>query len=262
VNPANGQIVCHAALVNAAYANCVPLNLFGPTASSQAAFNYIRQDTRFSATYLMDDVTASLSGAPINDWAGPIDMAVSAEWRKTSYRVLSNALPTDPVNCTGIQFNCNSGTSPYFANIVADFQQTSEHVAEVAYETEVPLLADKFFVKSLSLNAAARYTDYQTSGNVWTWKVGGTWEVNDEFRLRGTRSRDIRAPGLVDLYQPATVAVTNITDIHTGPTFTRVCRARSTRSPSATPISHRRSPIPGPAVSCGSRIFSRAPACR
>ena len=218
VNPANGQIVCHAALVNAAYANCVPLNLFGPTASSQAAFNYIRQDTRSSTTYLMDDVTASIAGAPLNDWAGPIDMAVSAEWRKLSYRVLSNALPTDAVDCAGIQFNCNSGTSPYFTTIVADFAQTSERVTEAAYEAEVPLLANQFLAKSLALNAAARYTDYQTSGNVWTWKIGGTWELNDEFRMRGTRSRDIRAPGLVDLYQPATVAVTNITDIHTGVT--------------------------------------------
>ena len=218
VNPATGQTVCHAALVNAAYANCVPLNLFGPTASSQAAFNYIRQDTRSSTTYLMDDVTASIAGAPLSDWAGPLDMAVSAEWRKLSYRVLSNALPTDAVDCAGIQFNCNSGTSPYFATTTADFEETSERVAELGYEAEIPLLVDKFLAKSLALNAAARYTDYQTSGTVWTWKVGGTWEVNDEFRLRGTRSRDIRAPGLVDLYQPATVAVTNITDIHTGVT--------------------------------------------
>ena len=218
VNPANGQIVCHAALVNAAYANCVPLNLFGPTASSQAAFNYIRQDTRYDTTYLMDDVSASISGAPINDWAGPLDMAVSAEWRKLSYRVLSNALPTSAVDCTGIQFNCTSSTSPYYATISADFPEISERVAEVAYEAEVPLLTDQFLAKSLAMNAAARYTDYQTSGSVWTWKLGGTWEVTDEFRLRGTRSRDIRAPGLVDLYQPSTVAVTNITDIHTGVT--------------------------------------------
>jgi iron complex outermembrane recepter protein len=216
VNPANNQVVCHAALVNAAYANCVPLNAFGPGSTSAQAFNYIQQDSFYSTTYTMDDVTASLTGAPVNDWAGPINMALSGEWRRLTYRVDSNAAPNTPLDCTGIQFNCTAGGSPYFATTSASFPGVSEVVTEFAYEAEVPLLKDLPLAKSLALNGAARWTNYQTSGGVWTWKVGGTWAVNDSLNLRGTRSRDIRAPGLVDLYQPATVSVTVIDDLHTG----------------------------------------------
>jgi iron complex outermembrane recepter protein len=46
-----------------------------------------------------------------------------------------------------------------------------------------------------------RATDYSTSGYVTTWRAGATWELTDEVRLRVTRSRDIRAPNLNELYQ-------------------------------------------------------------
>jgi len=218
INPANNQVVCHAALVNQAYANCVPLNVFGPGSVSPQAFNYIQQDTRNTSTYLMDDVTASISGAPINDWAGPVNMALSAEWRRLAYEVTSDALPTDPVDCNGIQFNCGPGTPAYSLGASANFPKTSEHVAELGYEAEVPLLKNVTLVKSLDLNGAARYTNYQASGSVWTWKLGANWHLNDEFLMRVTRSRDIRAPSLTDLYQPPTQALDQFTDLHTGVT--------------------------------------------
>jgi iron complex outermembrane receptor protein len=219
VNPANGQIVCNAALANpAVYGSCVPLNLFGPTASSnRAAFDYIRQPTQATTEYTMNDVTFAVTGAPLDNWAGPVDMAVSGEWRKLSYEVNSTALPTDPVNCTGIQFNC-VGATPYFAGISANFPKASTTVSELAYEIQFPLLRDASLAKSLSLNGAARYTDYETSGSVSTWKLGATWAMNDALTMRVTRSRDIRAPTLSDLYAPTTVGTVSIFDLHTGVT--------------------------------------------
>jgi outer membrane receptor protein involved in Fe transport len=47
---------------------------------------------------------------------------------------------------------------------------------------------------------------------VWTWKAGLSWEVSDEFKLRGAQSRDIRAPTLYELYQPETVTVAGKSD--------------------------------------------------
>jgi iron complex outermembrane receptor protein len=219
INPANNQVVCNAALVNpAVYGNCVPLNLFGPSASSKAAFNYIMLDNEFSNVYTMNDLDFSVTGAPFSTWAGKVGMAVSGEVRRLTYEVNSNALPSDPVDCTGIQFNCNSGTSPYFATVSADFPKTHQDVEELAYEAELPLLKDVFLGKSLALNTAARFTNYQVSGSVWTWKLGLTWAPNDDLTVRVARSRDIRAPGLIDLFQPPTITVTNITDLHTGVT--------------------------------------------
>jgi outer membrane receptor protein involved in Fe transport len=81
---------------------------------------------------------------------------------------------------------------------------------------DVPLLTDAAVAKALNLNLAARYTDYSTSGSVETWKAGLDWRVNDSLRFRATRSRDIRAPSLFDLFQPTTVSGSGYTDLHTG----------------------------------------------
>jgi outer membrane receptor protein involved in Fe transport len=220
VNPATNQVVCNAALVNpAVYGNCVPLNLFGPSSMNQAAVNYVMQDIQNTATFVTDDATVNLTGAPVSSWAGPIDMALSGEWRRPTYKVDSNATPTDPFDCTGIQFNCvSSGPTkiqPYVLSY-ANFPQVSETVAEAAYEANVPLLTNQTLAKSMALNAAVRYVNYSTSGSVWPWKLGLTWKVNDDWVLRTTRSRDIRAPGLTDLYAPPTFGFLNLTDSHTG----------------------------------------------
>jgi iron complex outermembrane receptor protein len=214
----NGNIVCNAALVNpTVYGDCKPLNLFGPSSANSDAINYIEQVTAYRAEYKMDDVSASLTGAPISTWAGPVNMAVSAEWRKLTYSLVSNALPTDVVDCTGIQFNCNASAppTPYMSNIVANRTPVSQTVSEFAYEADIPLIKDKPGFQSVNLNVAGRYTNYDTSGSVWTWKLGGDWKVNDDVRFRGTRSRDIRAPNLNDLFAPPLYTPRSYVDPHT-----------------------------------------------
>lgn len=65
-----------------------------------------------------------------------------------------------------------------------------------------------------------RATDYSTSGYVTTWKAGATWQPIDDIRLRVTRSRDIRAPNLNELYQAGssnTDAVSNPWGAGSGP---------------------------------------------
>jgi outer membrane receptor protein involved in Fe transport len=53
---------------------------------------------------------------------------------------------------------------------------------------------------SLDLSAAIRVTDYSTSGNVTTWKVGASYSPVQDLRFRATISRDIRAPHRQELF--------------------------------------------------------------
>ena len=52
----------------------------------------------------------------------------------------------------------------------------------------------------LEFNGAVRATDYSTAGYVTTWRAGATWQPIEDIRLRVTRSRDIRAPNLSELF--------------------------------------------------------------
>jgi outer membrane receptor protein involved in Fe transport len=91
-------------------------------------------------------------------------------------------------------------------------------VYEAAFEVDVPLLKDLPFVKSLSTNDAYRFTRYGNVGNgldvagnavnvstdlsAQNWKYGLVWDLNDQLTVRATRSRDMRAPNLWDLFAP------------------------------------------------------------
>ncbi len=213
----SGTIACYAATqaaTAAAYADCVPINAFGPTAVTAAAFNYTKQLSYFHQTNILDDLGASVSGKVLDDWAGPITAALSAEGRFNDYAVTTNVgSPTATVNCTGLRL-CNPNLPLYAQNVLAPVTASS-NVWEVAGEAEIPLLKDLPLVQSLDANIAGRYTDYSISGTVQTWKLGLVYTVNDEFRFRGTTSIDIRAPTLSDLFQPATIAVSGYTDLHT-----------------------------------------------
>ena len=212
---ANGTIQCYAATqaaTAAAYADCVPINPFGPTALTRSAFNYFAQNTSFHQTNVLDNLGGSISGRVLNDWAGPVTAALSAEARWNDYTVTNNA-PVANVDCTGLRI-C-SASLPLFAQPVVPPMHAANNVWEIAGEANIPLLQGAWFGRRANLNLAGRYTDYSSSGSVQTWKIGLDYAVTEAWRLRGTTSVDIRAPTLNDLFQPAQVGVIGFSDIHT-----------------------------------------------
>lgn len=203
----NGNVACYAATqaaTAAQYANCVPINPFGPTAISQSAFNYVFQTTTFHETDTLDNFGGAISGNVFDGWgAGPITAALSGEMRFNSYDVGSNVPSSTFVDCTGLRI-CNPSLPSYAQSILQPIH-ASQNVWEVALETNVPVIKDVPLIQAFDITAAGRYTDYSVSGSVQTWKIGFNWNVVDSLRFRGTTSIDIRAPTLDDLFRPATL---------------------------------------------------------
>ena len=215
-----GQIVCNITVTNPTAPvgqGCSPYNPFGPTAASQASLDYILISSFYKATTDQDHVSGHIAGSPFSTWAGPINVAVSGEWRKLRFFADSSLKPSDLRNCTGLRFNCTS-TQAISDFTFANTPRISQTVYEGAVEVELPLVRDVPFIQALNLNGAARYTHYDTSGNYWTWKIGGDWRVADTLRFRGTISRDIRAPTLFELFSPPVSIPGNVIDLLTGQT--------------------------------------------
>ncbi|WP_340267978.1 TonB-dependent receptor plug domain-containing protein [Sphingobium mellinum] len=199
----SGQIVCRPTLdpdpaVRARFAGCVPLNLFGQGAPSADALAYIRDVSQYAAVTKLDNVAANITGDLFNLPAGAVSVAVGAEYRKSSLDMTSNSDPLILADPTGLR-NLPTNAARFLLNNFAT-AHGSYNVKEAYGEIAVPIFKDQPFAKSLELNGAARVTDYSTSGTVTTWKGGAVWEVLDGLRFRATRSRDIRAPTLFDLY--------------------------------------------------------------
>lgn len=195
---ANGNIVCRVNLTHPnLYPGCVPLNLFGLGSASQAAIDYVQGEVTWTTETKMTIYQANLRGDIFELPAGPIAAAVGAEYRTQELTQITSNDAANRPDLTGLR-GFPSGLTEYFTALGAADGEIN--VKEAYGEIAVPLLRDLPFVRSLDLNGAARYTDYSTSGGVTTWKVGATYEPTDDIRFRVTRSRDIRAPGLYQLF--------------------------------------------------------------
>lgn len=190
-----GQIVCRSSLTNPTN-GCVAWNPFGTAEMTDAQRAY-QGGNGFAKSIAKQDVVAlTVRGNLFSTWAGDVAAAVGAE-----YRDMSGSIVVDPTSAV-IGFNA---TNPQGS-------AGSYNVKEAFGEIVVPLFRGEGLLKSFDFNGAARRTDYSTSGGVTTWKVGLTSEILDGLRLRGTYSRDIRAPNIGDLFGPRSRNVVAIID--------------------------------------------------
>lgn len=185
-----GTIVCRSTLTNPTN-GCVPLNRIGIGGVTQAAIDYVfnngAQPQRYQ-TLRQDVASLNLSTNDLFEtWAGPVSFAFGGEWRRERVNGF-----VDP------QFNSGWLYGNYLVTAGA------YTVAEGFVETVVPL------AKGLDFNGALRVTDYSTSGSVTTWKLGATWQIIDDIKLRVVRSRDIRAPNLNELFAPGTARTNTV----------------------------------------------------
>jgi iron complex outermembrane receptor protein len=219
VRDGNNNIVCRVSTTAAAsaYAGCRPLNLFGPSAADPAALAWIFQPFEYTSVTRMTDVAGTVSGQPVSTWAGPVTMALSGEWRSTSQYLNSNAQPTDITDCATLgTAYCYSPTKRWGSGSLASRPRKAQIVSEAAYEFDAPLITDMRFARDVHLNGAVRYAHYNTNGTNWAWKIGGEWKLSDGLTFRATRSRDVRAPNLNELYAPLSVGSGIVKDYITG----------------------------------------------
>ncbi len=73
-------------------------------------------------------------------------------------------------------------------------------VDELYGELLIPVISDTPGIQSFELNIGARTSDYNTTGNSFTWKIMGDWAVTDWFRFRGGFNKAVRAPNIAELY--------------------------------------------------------------
>ncbi len=220
----SGSIVCWVSTqpqFASLYPGCVPTNIVDPNGPSVASYEYLRQETHWTLTQTMQNFGGSIGGGL---WgfglpAGEIKGNLSFDVRYQTYKMTTNASPTDFVDCTGLRMclaNGGVGGAPaLWVQNTNNPVSAKNNVYEAALEFNIPLLKDLPLVQDLSLATAGRYTKYSTFDAVESWKLGLDWHLNDMLHVRATQSVDIRAPNLNDLYQPAGISSTGFTDLLT-----------------------------------------------
>lgn len=214
-NPATGQIVCNVTLTNPGlYPGCVPINLFGQGSPSQAAIDFVKGTSFHNAVVKQDVFEVVLRGQPFQLPAGPLAVAISADYRKNSVVQTVDPLSSTPISPVGVRFipaQVLAGAGGYILGNVQPINGDF-NVKEIAGELNVPILSDASPIGSLDANGAVRYTDYSISGSVVTWKAGAVWRPFEGLALRGTVSRDIRAPNIQELFGGSVQSQVSVND--------------------------------------------------
>jgi outer membrane receptor protein involved in Fe transport len=204
---AAGAAVCRSALTGTA-PGCVPWNIYSPggvTADQLAYLSVPASYTSSSTEYIVDgSVTGDLGkyGIKIPTAKDGISINVGTEYREEKFK-----FDPDYIFANGLQ----AGGAP------SEAIDGKLHVWEGFAEVRLPIANDLPFVKSLSMDAGYRYSNYTLGGTTNTYKFGVEWAPINDVRFRGGYNRAVRAPNLNELFQPATVGAGGTADPCWGP---------------------------------------------
>jgi outer membrane receptor protein involved in Fe transport len=194
---ANGQVTCRELTrpnPNPRAQGCSPMNLFGLDNLSDASIRYAYRPVVEDFVFDQHVAAASVNGTLVEGWAGPIGAAAGAEYRKENGDVTHGNI----ANYTDYAFTYGLD---YGGSIA---------VIEAFGELNLPLLRDSAIGELVELNGAVRwtqnkarnaYTSEEKSSEAVSYKLSGIYDIGAGVRLRGSYSRDIRAPGFRELFE-------------------------------------------------------------
>jgi iron complex outermembrane receptor protein len=170
--------------VCAATPGCVPVNIFGEGSLTPEMLDFVTYTGVDTSSQRLVDVTANLSGDLFDLPAGAFGFAVGYEHREED----GNFIP-DPVVASG-------ETADVPTNPTAGGYDVDEFYGEVI----VPLVKDRTGFDSLSLSAAARYSDSDLFDSETGTKFSVNWGPTENLMLRASYAEGFRAPNIGELF--------------------------------------------------------------
>ncbi len=152
---------------------------------SQATYDVLTAVPVGTTTYEQTTVQGVLAGDVFELPAGPLGVAVGAEWR--TFEIDDTPDPREQ-------------RDEFWSSSSAQITRGKDTVAEAFVEANVPLLRGLPFIEELTLDGSARIFDYDSYGSDSVWKAGLNWQVIPSIRIRGTQGTSYRAPALYELF--------------------------------------------------------------
>lgn len=132
-----------------------------------------------TTVYKQNAIEGVVSGEAFELPAGPVDVAIGFNYR------------TDEINDTpGEQTRLGNSWGASSAGITKGKSTTQA----VFFEGVVPVL------DTVDMKISARYTDVEDIGSDTTYKIGLTWKITEDLKLRASRGTSFRTPALFELY--------------------------------------------------------------
>lgn len=203
-NYLNYQSIANALQVTGTAANpvcisgppCVPYNIFTEGAVTQDQLNYLYQPATAKGLTTLRTYHADL-GADLGHYGLKLPTASNGLAFNVGYERREEHLKFEPDQ------NSMSGLLAGLGTFVP--LDKTETVDEQFVELRAPLVEDKPGVKELTVDTGFRRSDYANSGAVNTYKFEVQYAPLVDMRFRGSYQRAIRAPSLIELFNPPSV---------------------------------------------------------
>jgi outer membrane receptor protein involved in Fe transport len=184
--------------------NCRGLNIFNGFGGAVGPGQDYVLTPSLTQGFTQEQIVSGNVTGDLGAWGGkspwaknPIALSVGSEYR-------SEALASTPDN--------EQETGDLEGGGTVAPQRGAYNVVEGFTEVQVPLVQDMPAMEDLSLNGGYRYSSYNLAGSTQTYKYGLEWQPIDDFRVRGSFERAVRAPNILELFSADTVGLTSNQD--------------------------------------------------
>ncbi|MDZ4374242.1 MAG: TonB-dependent receptor [Phenylobacterium sp.] len=194
---ASGAAICRSATARAN--GCVPLNMFGDGAPSQAALNYV--GVQFESKYKsLQTLYEGNFGGEVVELPGGMwsfNVGFEARYEKSDFN------PNDPQE-RGV------GRSAAITALTGKYD-----TKEFYGETLVPIFGGDFsfpLMHRLEVEGAYRKVDHSQAGKDDSWSYGGRWYPVPDLMIRAQKARSFRAPAITELFLPTATSFITAND--------------------------------------------------
>ncbi len=209
VDDGSGNPVCRSFL-NGTDTTCVPWNLFQTGGVTQAALNYIDLPLFAKSDLEQDQFVAFVTG-DLTDYGVKFPSAEDGVEIVAGIEYRDEQIDFNPDQ--GYRSGDGSGQGGALGAYAGAIL-----VKEFFFEAKIPIVQDRPGLQSLSLDLRYRRSDYDIPDvSTNTYNIGGEWRPVDALMIRGGFSRAIRAPNILELFDPVTSGLWSGDDDCAGP---------------------------------------------
>ncbi len=192
---------------------CVPLNIWaGATGITQEAVDWVTVQEKDEIALDQFVLSATLAG-DLGEYfempGGAVAFAVGAEYRKEEAEAIFDpwqrgVIPEGSAFAAGTNIaDVSDNAKLTFRPATTTINETGDYdVSEIFAELSIPILEGVTAFEELTLDLAARYSDYSTIGTTTTWLARVVWAPIEDLRFRVNVSEAIRAPNVTELFGP------------------------------------------------------------
>ncbi len=178
-------------------APCALGNPFGANNESKAAANYFLFTSNERATYQFRDIGGTVTNNKIVQLPyGPLGVAIGFE-----HRGEQGSDRPDPIIETG------QSTAAISAPTGGGF-----NVTEAFGELQIPILKNLIGAKDLSGDISGRWSDYNTFGSVYNYKLSLNWSPTRDIRFRANVASGTRQPAISEAFGGQSLAFNTAND--------------------------------------------------